>query len=57
MICDWQENLPKDERPPAWMWHLDEQLVEWFEEVDRKREARFSGGQPLEQNELTKGLR
>ena len=62
MILDWLENLPKEDRPPQWMWHLDEKLIEWFEEVDRKREARFgsNGGREMpemEQSELTKGLR
>lgn len=61
MILDWFENLPKDERPPSWMWHLDEKLIEHFEWVESQREARMRGDHrempDLEQNEMTKGWR
>lgn len=36
-ICDWQENLMPEEVPPSWMWHLDHELKDWFEEVEFKR--------------------
>src|SRR5262249_757835 len=42
-ILAWQENLISDEIPPEWMWSLDDELEEWFEQVTEKRKARFSG--------------
>lgn len=42
-ILAWQENLASEEIPPEWMWSLDDELEEWFEEVTRARKARFSG--------------
>jgi hypothetical protein len=32
----------EEEMPPAWMWPFDNELEEWFEEVDRKRRAKYS---------------
>lgn len=32
-ILSWMENLLTDDRPPRWMWHLDEELADWFEMV------------------------
>jgi hypothetical protein len=28
--------------PPEWMWCLTDELEEWFEEVQRKREIKYS---------------
>lgn len=36
--------LPKEERPPRWMWQDGEKLDEWFKEVERLREAKYGGG-------------
>lgn len=36
--------LPKDERPPKWMWTDGEKLDAWFKEVERLREAKYGGG-------------
>lgn len=36
--------LPKDERPPKWMWTDSDQLDKWFKEVERLREAKYNGG-------------
>lgn len=60
-ILDWHENLTEDEIPPEWMWPLDHELVGWFEEVKRNREAKF-GGKPDEspammENEYAHGRR
>lgn len=41
MILTWQENLPSEETPPDWMWHLDWELEGWFEEVQRKRDEKY----------------
>lgn len=38
-ILSWQENMVSDEMPPSWMWHLDHELVLWFEKLEKKREA------------------
>lgn len=65
-VLDWQENLTDDEMPPEWMWHLDSELSSWFDEVKRKRDDRYGGGDrdddrpttvPLMENELAKGRR
>lgn len=53
----------KDEMPPAWMWHLDDELELWFEEVDRKREEKYGGASeerdevPMMRNEMARGRR
>lgn len=36
--------LPKEERPPKWMWTDGEKMDEWFREVERLREAKYGGG-------------
>lgn len=63
-ICDWQENLPKDEMPPEWMWPFEEELVAWFESVNEAREAERSSSSPngdtsvpMMQNEMAEGRR
>ncbi len=40
-IISWQENLPSDEMPPYWMWHLDWEIEDWFNTVKRKRDAKY----------------
>lgn len=53
------------EVPPEWMWPFDEELEHWFDDVDRKRRAKYGGedepGGEVEgdvmENELAKGLR
>jgi hypothetical protein len=44
------------EMPPEYMWHLDEELVEWFDEVAAQREEKFGGGAdetvPMMENEI-----
>lgn len=62
-ICSWQENLTRDEIPPSWMWHLEEELQIWFQGVDDKRKSGSSTGgsedeaPDLAQNVLAKGRR
>lgn len=59
-ILHWQENLPQEEMPPQWMWVVDEELEEWFEEVDRKRKERFGTPDssdesvPMTKNEMSR---
>lgn len=43
-ILNWQENLTEEEMPPRWMWHLDWELEQWFEEVDIARQAKYNVG-------------
>lgn len=40
----WRENLPREEMPPRWMWHLDHELEAWFERVEADREAKHERG-------------
>lgn len=40
-ILDWHENMTKEEIPPKWMWHLDHELDDWFEEVERLRDEKY----------------
>jgi hypothetical protein len=37
LIVGWQENLLEKEMPPKWMWTLDEELNQHFEELHRRR--------------------
>lgn len=60
-ILTWEENLPEEETPPEWMWSLDEELEEWFEEIKAARAQKYSGGggnadehPPMMENLLTK---
>lgn len=41
LILSWQENLPEDEIPPRWMWHLDWELERHFEEVEIARRQKY----------------
>lgn len=36
-ILHWQENLIGTEMPPEWMWPFEDELDEWFKEVERAR--------------------
>lgn len=40
-ILSWQENLPEEEMPAKWQWHIDWELDTHFAEVARKREAKY----------------
>lgn len=40
-VLSWYENLEKSEIPPQWMWHLDWELSDWWEQVDRERKAKY----------------
>jgi hypothetical protein len=55
------DELPKDERPPRRIWLDGEQLKLWFDDVERKREERYSnkGPGPIDdpvQNQAAKDL-
>jgi hypothetical protein len=46
------------------MWPFDEELERWFEDIERKRKAKYGGNQEDEEidgdvmeNELAKGLK
>lgn len=58
-ILDWHENLQSEEMPPEWMWHLEDELVDWFEEVDRKRKEKYGGdsegSDDMTRNEFAEG--
>lgn len=43
-ILHWQENLSKEEQPPKWMWAHDDELKEWFKEVELLRGPGVDGG-------------
>lgn len=50
--------------PPEWMWPLSDDLDEWFQEVERKRKAKYGGRDDsieepddIAQNELSVGRR
>lgn len=43
-IINWQENLPKEEIPPEWMWCFDDELEQWFENVKAEREKKYNTG-------------
>jgi hypothetical protein len=61
-ILDWYENLMEEEQPPEWMWPFEDELEIWFEDVQRARADKHSGGGgsddvavPLMGNELATG--
>lgn len=64
-ILDWLDNLTEAETPPEWMWPFDDELKEWFAEVQRARDRRYGGGDrddedevvPLMTNQLASGTR
>lgn len=62
-ILDWQENLTEDEMPPEWMWHVDDEVGPFLEEVFRVRREKMggdSGGREVADmmsNELAEGRR
>jgi hypothetical protein len=46
-VISWQENLSKEEQPPKWMWPHEDELTEWFKEVQLVRDEKYgtdSGG-------------
>ena len=43
LIISWRENATEDDDiPPRWMWHLDWELREFFEQLKIRREAKYS---------------
>ena len=44
VITSWMENLPEDEVPPRWMWHLDWEIQSHFIKVKEEREKKYSSG-------------
>lgn len=36
-VLSWYEVYTQEEIPPEWMWPLDHELEDWFEEVHRQR--------------------
>ena len=48
------EEFPKDERPPRNIWMDSERLADWWEEVDRKRAAKYkidgNSGHPADED-------
>lgn len=43
VFISYDEVLPKEEQPPKRIWLDTKKLKVWFEEVDRKREAKMKG--------------
>jgi len=41
LIISWQENLPSEEIPKYWMWHLDWEIEEWFKKVKIERDIKY----------------
>lgn len=61
VFISYDEVLPKDEQPPKRIWLDTDQLKDWFEEVDRRREEKMKGGDseiegPVSRNEAAKDL-
>jgi hypothetical protein len=38
-ILGWYENLPQEDMPPRWMWHLNDDLERHFEKMKAKRSS------------------
>lgn len=43
VVLSWLKNLPKEEQPPQWMWHLNAETTAWFDEIEMIREAKYGG--------------
>lgn len=64
-MLDWQENLGKDEMPPEWMWPLDDEIIQWMDNVIEDRKAKSGGDYddgdkpsgPMMKNEYAQGRR
>lgn len=61
-ILSWYEVYTKNEIPPEWMWPLDHELEDWFEEVHRQRSQGLPTGtdeEPvsMERNEYAARMR
>lgn len=63
-IISWYEVYTKDEIPPQWMWHLDHELEDWFDEVQLMRNQKLdpdssSDDEPvvMERNEYAARMR
>lgn len=60
-ILDWHEHLVPEDRPPRWMWSLDEEIIDWFEALAEKRDQERKDREddreevPQWENELAKG--
>lgn len=51
-VCNWQENLQRDEMPPDWMLPHDEELELHFAEVDRLRKEKYGVDDSDESSEM-----
>jgi hypothetical protein len=40
--------LPEEDSPPEEYWHSPEHLKDWFEAVKQRREDRYAGIQPMD---------
>ncbi len=45
IVISWQDNLPKKELPPRWMWPFPQELNTWFEEVEMIRDKDRASGE------------
>ena len=43
-VLSWQENLPSDEVPANWKWHLDWEIEAHFEKVKIERDRKYNKG-------------
>ena len=60
-VINWRENMSKEEVPPEWMWPFNEELDEWFDEVEFQRSQKYGGGSDaddadMDRNEYAKDL-
>lgn len=62
-ILGWQEHLMEHEMPPRWMWAVDHELKDWFEQVQRDRDEKYGTSRdkkdtretvPMMENELAR---
>lgn len=57
-ILSWQANLPDKDIPPLWMWHLDHELEDWFEDLNASRNGSGDSSDddeaPMMRNALTR---
>lgn len=53
MVIGWYENpnMPSDSIPPRWMWHLDHELVSWFDRLSSSSNRGGGESVPMDKNE------
>lgn len=50
-ILQLQENLDRDEMPPAWMWPFTDEMNTWIDRIQKERRDRVGGPAPAAEDD------